>query len=534
MLIVRNGLVVDGTGKPAYPGTIIADGDLIRDVIPGIGFQADRASGDTVVDAAGCLVTPGFVDAHSHSDAYLVLEPQAPSKLAQGVTTEINGQCGGSVAPRYGEARLSSDWASLLGDMLTWRSMGEYREGLEKARPAINTIQFVGHNTLRSSVIGYAAKCATPETLAEMSRLLEAALDEGGWGLTTGLIYQPGKYSDSAEVTALAKVAAERGGMYATHMRSEGDAIIEAIDEVLDLVKATGIRAEISHLKTSGRRNWHKIDSVLDKIQGAVDSGLLLGSDRYPYCAAGTDLDVVFPDWAGEGGIVAERERLADPAARTRIVAELNASSRDWSEVMIGGTWSPETACCSGKTVAEILGNRKSGIGNPGSAGELVCDILEKDGCRTGAFFFGMSEDNLDRILAMPWIVPGSDASLRAPWGPLGKDHPHPRAYGTMPEFYRRLTGRSGRPAICSREEAIARMTSVPAKRFGIRGRGVLEKGAFADIAVWREDGFASTASYVKPHAFASGMEAVVVNGVLSFANGEFTGSRAGRFLSRR
>ena len=534
MLIVRNGLVVDGTGKPAYPGTIIADGDLIRDVIPGTEFHVDSASGNTVVDAAGCLVTPGFVDAHSHSDAYLVLEPQAPSKLAQGVTTEINGQCGGSVAPRYGEARLSSDWASLLGDMLTWRSMGEYRECLEKARPAINTIQFVGHNTLRSSVIGYAAKRATPETLAEMSRLLEAALDEGGWGLTTGLIYQPGKYSDSAEVTALAKVAAARGGMYATHMRSEGDAIIEAIDEVLDLVKATGIRAEISHLKTSGRRNWHKIDAVLGKIQGAVDAGLLLGSDRYPYCAAGTDLDVVFPDWAGEGGIVAERERLADPEVRARIVAELNASPRDWSEVMIGGTWSPETACCSGKTVAEILGNRELGIGNWESAGELICEILEKDECRTGAFFFGMSEDNLDRILAMPWIVPGSDASLRAPWGPLGKDHPHPRAYGTMPEFYRRLTGRSGRPAICSREEAIARMTSVPAKRFGIRGRGVLEKGAFADIAVWREDAFASAATYVKPHAFASGMEAVVVNGVLSFAKGEFTGSRAGRFLSRR
>lgn len=554
MLIVRNGLVVDGTGSPAFPGTVVCDGDRIRDVVPGTEFPDGVGTEDTVVEATGCLVTPGFVDAHSHSDAYLVLEPQAPSKLSQGVTTEINGQCGGSVAPRYGEARLSSDWASLLGDMLTWRSMRQYRECLEKARPAINTIQFVGHNTLRSSVIGYAAKRATPETLAEMRRLLEESLDEGGWGLTTGLIYQPGKYSDSAEVTALAETAAKRGGMYATHMRSEGDSILEAIDEVIDLAKATGIRAEISHLKTSGRRNWHKIDAVLEKIQGAIDAGLIVGSDRYPYCAAGTDLDVVFPDWAGEGGIVAERERLADPATRARIAAELDASDRDWSTVMIGGTWSPETACFSGKTVAEILGNRElgignresvargswsvvrdceSGIGNWKSAGELVCDILEKDECRTGAFFFGMSEDNLDRILSMPWIVPGSDASLRAPWGPLGKDHPHPRAYGTMPEFYRRLTGRAGRPAICSREEAIARMTAVPAKRFGIRGRGVLEKGAFADIAVWREDGFASTATYVKPHAFASGMEAVVVNGVLSFSSGGFTGARAGRFLER-
>ena len=548
MLIVRNGLVVDGTGKPAFHGTVVAEGDRIRDVVPGTEFPDCAGPNDTVVDAAGCLVTPGFVDAHSHSDAYLVLEPQAPSKLAQGVTTEINGQCGGSVAPRYGEARLSSDWASLLGDKLTWRSMRQYRECLEKARPAINTIQFVGHNTLRSSVIGYAAKRATPETLAEMRRMLEESLDEGGWGLTTGLIYQPGKYSDSAEVTALAETAAKRGGMYATHMRSEGDSILEAMDEVIDLAKATGIRAEISHLKTSGRRNWHKIDAVLEKIQGAIDAGLVVGSDRYPYCAAGTDLDVVFPDWAGEGGIVAERERLADPATRVRIAAELDASDRDWSTVMIGGTWHDATRVFSGRTVDEIIKSGQSA--NPQnsnnqtikqsnnqtittSPGELVCRILELDGCKTGAFFFGMSEDNLDRILAMPWIVPGSDASLRAPWGPLGKDHPHPRAYGTMPEFYRRLTGRSGRPAICSREDAIARMTSVPAKRFGIRGRGVIEKGAFADIAVWREDAFASTATYVKPHAFASGMEAVVVNGELSFAAGDFTGRRAGRFLER-
>ena len=525
MTLIEGGLIVDGTGRPAFPGRVLIDGDRIVEVAEGPGPTPPDAE---VVDAAGCLVTPGFIDAHSHSDAYLVLEPQAPSKLAQGVTTEINGQCGGSAVPRYGEARLSSDWASLLGECLVWRSMRDYRECLEAARPAINTVQFVGHNTLRSSVIGYAAERATPETLREMSRLLEAALDEGGWGLTTGLIYQPGKYSDAAEVTALAKTAAARGGFYATHMRSEGDRILEAIDEVLDLVRATGIRAEISHLKTSGPRNWGKIDSVLDKMQSAVDAGLLLGSDRYPYCAAGTDLDVVFPDWAGEGGVTAERRRLADPATRAKIVAELDALDRDWSTVMIGGTWSPETAPFSGRSVAECAAD--AGRVSPG---ELVCRVLELDECRTGAFFFGMSEDNLDRIYARPWIVPGSDASLRAPWGPLGKDHPHPRAYGTMPEFFRRLTGRSGRAPICSREEAVARMTSVPARRFEIRGRGVLEKGAFADVAVWREDDFVSAATYERPHAFAAGVKAVFVNGALSYGDGVFTSARAGRLLSR-
>ena len=517
-ILIKGGLVVDGTVRQAAAADIVVSGDRIADVVaPG----AAKGDGMRVIDAAGCLVTPGFVDAHAHSDAYLVIEPDAPSKLAQGVTTEINGQCGGSVAPRYGEARLSSDWAAVLGERLTWRSLAEYREVLDAAKPAINTVQFVGHNTLRSSVVGYAGREATPDELSRMSRLLEESLDAGGWGLTTGLIYQPGKYSTPGEVMALAKVAAAKGGYYATHMRSEGDRIIEAIDEVLDLVKATGIRAEISHLKTSGARNWRKIDAVLEKIEGAVGDGLLLGSDRYPYCAAGTDLDIVLPDWAQEGAAKAEMERLSDAATRQRIVDEINASDRDWSTVMVGGTWSPENKQYSGKTIAEILDGR-------GSAGGLVCRILERDGCKTGAFFFGMSEENLAKIYSRPWIVPGSDASLRAPWGPLGEDHPHPRAYSTMPEFYRRV-----RELGFSREETIARMTSVPARRFGLRGRGVLEKGAFADVVVWKESEFKGTATYTEPHQFASGVKCVVVNGTVPYIDGRFTGERGGRFLER-
>ena len=534
MTVVRGGTVVDGTGRAGFAGDVVVDGDRIVDVVePGAANGGDMR----VVDAAGCLVTPGFVDAHAHSDAYLVMEPDAPSKISQGVTTEINGQCGGSVAPRYGEARLSSDWAAVLGERLTWRSMAEYREVLEKAKPALNTVQFVGHNTLRSSVVGYCGRPSTDDELKEMARLLEESLDAGGWGLTTGLIYQPGRYSTPSEVVALAKVAAAKGGFYATHMRSEGDGILEAIDEVVDLVKATGIRAEISHLKTSGARNWGKIDAVLEKIEGAIGEGLLLGSDRYPYCAAGTDLDIVLPDWAQEGAARAECERLADASTRRRIVDEINASGRDWSTVMIGGTWSPGNKQYSGKTVAEALegqmadGERQTDAGcrmSPATPGDVICRILERDGCKTGAFFFGMSEGNLAKIYSRPWIVPGSDASLRAPWGPLGADHPHPRAYGTMPEFYRRL-----RELGFSREETIARMTSVPARRFGIRGRGVIEKGAFADIVVWKEDEFRSTATYVEPHKFASGVKCVMVNGTVPFADGRFTGERSGRFLER-
>ena len=550
-LIIQNGLIVDGSGKPGFYGDVVIEGDKIVDV-KGNGEWGTGNGGDfNTIDATGCIVSPGFIDAHAHSDAYLILEPDAPSKISQGITTEINGQCGGSVAPRYGEARLSGDWSTLLGSRLTWRSLAEYRAVLEAAKPAINTIQFIGHNTLRSSVVGYAGRVATSEELKEMQRLLAESLAAGGWGLTTGLIYQPGKYSTPEEVVALAKVAAERGGFYATHMRSEGDRILEAIDEVIDLVRATGIRAEVSHLKTSGKRNWHKIDAVLEKIENAIGEGLLLGSDRYPFCAAGTDLDIVLPDWAQEGAAPAEMARFADSATRAKIVAEVNASDRDWSTVMIGGTWSEATKPFSGKTVKEILdvqratsdmaGTRLVGAsfqdarGRVGDAslpsaspGELICRILELDGCKTGAFFFGMSEENLDKILSRPWIVPGSDASLRAPWGPLGADHPHPRAYGTMPEFYRRV-----RALGVSREEAIARMTSVPARRFGIAHRGVIEKGAFADIAIWKEDEFSSSATYVEPHQFSAGMKTVIVNGAVSYTEGKFSGNRAGRFLER-
>lgn len=546
MTLIKNGTIIDGQGTLAFVGDVLVEDDRIVEVIPAGELQNFKISEpQNLIDASGLIVSPGFIDAHTHSDAYLVIEPDAPSKVTQGITTEINGQCGGSVAPRYGEARLSSDWAAVLGGRLTWRSLAEYREVLAAAKPAVNTVQFIGHNTLRSSVIGYAARAAGDEDLREMSRLLDESLDAGGWGLTTGLIYQPGKYSTPAEVVALAKVAAAKGGYYATHMRSEGDHILEAIDEVIELVKTTGIRAEISHLKTSGRKNWHKIDAVLDKIEGAMSEGLLLGSDRYPYCAAGTDLDVVLPDWAQEGGAPAELARLQISNLRAQIIEEINALDRDWSTVMIGGTWAEENKRYSGKTVAEILGletldfrpGLASSVSSPlkssvlslkSSPGELITSVLLADGCKTGAFFFGMSEENLAKIYSHPWIVPGSDASLRAPWGPLGKDHPHPRAYATMPEFYRRV-----RALGFSREETVARMTSVIADRFGIRGRGRIEKGAYADLVIWNEAEFKAKATFTDPHQFTGGVKAVMTNGVISYCDGKFTGNRGGRFLER-
>lgn len=536
--IIRGGTVVDGENKPAFRADVGIRGERIEAVDDLSGAESRYA-----VEAAGALVTPGFFDVHSHSDTYLLLEPEAPSKLSEGVTTEINGQCGGSAVPRLGPARLSSDWASqVYPERLpdgavrraaapgpTWTTVATYRELFDAVRPAINSIQFIGHNTLRAGVMGYEAKQASPDDLREMARRLEQALDEGGWGLTTGLLYQPGKYSTEGEVTELARVAARKEGIYATHMRSESVRILEAVDEVLRLARATGIQVEISHLKTSGRKNWSKIDALLEKLVAAKTEGINLFSDRYPFVAAGTDLDVVLPDWAIEGGRDAELARLADPVQRARIASELDGSGRDWETVRIGGGWSDLTRGFCGQTLAAAA----RALGR--SPGETVCAFVEADLTRTGAFFFGMSEENLHRIYELPWIMCGSDASVRAPWGVLGRDFPHPRAYSSFSRFFRLLTGRvEGFRRICSREEAIHRLTGLPAKVFGVKDRGVLRKGAFADIAVWHEDAFCGTASYDTPHRFTSGVDAVFVNGVLSYQQGVFTGRRAGRFLSKR
>ncbi len=538
-LLIRGGTVVDGTGAAAR----VADVGVRQDRIAAIG-DLSAAEAQRRIDAAGWVVAPGFIDAHAHSDAYLLLEPDAPSKLAQGITTEINGQCGGSAVPRLGRARLSSDWASHAYPQLdaaaqtvrrcaaagpTWTTVAGYRALFEAVRPALNTVQFIGHNTLRAGVMGYEPRAADPGDLQAMRRNLEQALDEGGWGLSTGLLYQPGKCAGAEEIDALAQTAAARGGMYATHMRSEGSRLLESLDDVLDLARRTGIRAQISHLKTSGPANWHKIDAALERIDAARADGAAVHSDRYPYIASGTDLDVVLPDWASAGGRDAILANLRDQAARARIADELNRCGRDWAAVMIGGGWSETVRAFSGRTLADAAG--ALGL----TPGETVCRFVEADETRTGAFFFGMCMENLRRIYAQSWVMPGSDASLRAPWGPLGQDHPHPRAYGTMPRYLRLMTGgEPGFAALCGLEEAVRRMTALPAQVFGLHDRGVLRTGAYADLAVFDPKSFTDTATYAQPHRFASGMHHVIVNGALAYSEGHFTGQRGGRFLDRR
>ncbi|MDO5462672.1 MAG: D-aminoacylase [bacterium] len=527
--LLRQATLFDGTGAPP----VLADVGIAADKIVAIGDLSTQQA-PSEINAKGLWLTPGFIDTHTHSDAFLLLEPYAPSKLTQGVTTEIGGQCGGSAAPRLNGAKLPSDWEAQTYPPRpgretsgpNWDTVADYRTCLEAAAPAINFILFTGHNTLRKGVMGDAPRVATPAELTAMVRNLEAALEEGAWGFTTGLVYHPGIHSTREEVLALGRACARAGGMYATHMRSEGDHLLEAMDEVFNLVRESGIHAEISHLKTSGKANWHKLPLALEKIEAMRAEGYWVHADRYPYLSAGTDLDIILPEWAAAGGATAILSHLTNASDRQRVIDELNATTADRAaEIMIGGTWSPEMTGASGKTLQELMHLWDL------SFGEAVVRILLADQSRTGAFFFGMNEANLHTILSQPWVMPGSDASLRAPWGPLGKDWPHPRAYGTMPRFFRILTETLG----LSPEAAIHRMTGLPAQAFGIPNRGVIREGAFADLVLLDPQQWQDRSTYANPHQFSTGVKDVFVNGSPVLAEGEINTAapRRGRLLTR-
>lgn len=517
-LLIRGGTLYDGTGAPGRRADVGLRGGLVAEV-------GDLSAAETreTLDATARCVSPGFVDAHSHSDAYLLVEPSAPSKIFQGITTEVVGNCGASAAPRHGPARMPSDWQDkpLPG---RWSSVDEYRRLLEQVRPAPNVVMLVGHNNVRASVMGYEDRAPTPDERSAMERLLDQALAEGGAGLSTGLIYSPGMFAAREEVVALARVAARRGGIYTSHMRSEGGRLLEAIDETLDVGRRAGVRVEISHLKTSGSPNWGKIDAALERIDAARDQGVQVAADRYPYTASSTDLDVILPPWAAAGGRDEMLARLRDKATRARIREDLLArrETAEWGRIAIGSTHRAENRRFQGQPLADVA------VALGMEPVDAALHLMDTDELSTGAIFFGMSESNLWRILAQPWVMLGSDASLRAPEGPLSHDHPHPRNYGAFPRFLRAaLDGRT-----VPVEEAVRKMTSLAADHFGLRGRGRIVPGAHADVLVWDPRGVRDRSDFARPHQLADGMNAVIVNGIVTLLDGRLTGRRAGAWLA--
>jgi len=516
---IVNGSVLDGTGGPACRTDIGIAGDCIVDTG---GLAAVEAR--TVIDATGMFVCPGFIDAHSHSDTYLLIQPSADSKISQGITTEVVGNCGASAAPLMGNYQLPSDWREkkYAGD---WSTVAEYRVLLGRARPAPNVVLLVGHNTLHAGVMGYENRTATAAEVGEMARRLEQCLEEGACGLSTGLIYSPGMFAAREEIVALAAVVGKRGGIYTSHMRSEGKRLIEAIDEVIAIARGAGVKGQISHLKTAGRENWGLIEKALEGIRTARAEGVEVNADRYPYTASCTDLDVIFPTWAAEGGQTAVLARLKDPSLRKCLRTDLLKSRSDdyWKAVMIGSTAHADNAGFHGMYLSDVA--TRLGL----EPVDAALSLMEKDELKTSAFFFGMSEENLLRILAEPYVMIGTDASLRAPSGPLGSDYPHPRAYGSFPRFLRMcLDGK-----VVPLPEAIRKMTSLPAATFGLHDRGSIKRGAKADMVVFDPVTVRDTAWYDNPHSLATGIEHVLVNGIHTVKDGNLTGERAGQFLAR-
>ena len=516
-LKILNGTVLDGTGGPA----VLADIGIEGDRIAVVGSLAAAESRRTL-DARDRSVCPGFIDAHSHSDVYLLVEPTAPSKIFQGVTTEVVGNCGTSAAPMTGHYRMPSDWSAvpLPG---TWKTVAEFRRLVEHARPAVNVVMLIGHNTLRGGVIGYNNTPASESDLAAMTRLLEQALDEGGRGFTTGLIYRPGMFASRAELTALAKVAGRRGGIYTSHIRSEGGHLLEALDEALAIGRAAGARVQIAHLKTSKAPNWNKLDAALGLIRAARNEGLVVGADRYPYTASWTSLDVILPRWAQEGGNDAELARLRDPSTRRRVREDLLRSLRDedWQSIIIGSVGRPDYASYQGRRLADVAAELSL------EPVDTALRIIESDELRTSAFYAWMNEENMIRILAEPYVMIGSDASIRALTGPLSLDFAHPRAYGTFPRFLRMAVDGKTVPLA----EAVRKMTSLPAEQFGLGDRGVIARGRKADLVIFDPKTVRDASTYASPHQFGPGIEEVIVNGVLTLRGGAFTGDRAGRIL---
>ncbi|MCA1809329.1 MAG: amidohydrolase family protein [Kiritimatiellia bacterium] len=512
---IIGGTIIDGSGRAPQRADLGIRGDRIA----GLGDLADTPAQHSW-DATGCHVCPGFIDAHSHSDTYLLLEPSACSKLYQGITTEILGNCGASAAPLRKLSDLPSDWAA-FDYPCSWLGFPDYVECLRQARPAVNAVLLVGHGNLRKTVIGHAPRPAEPAEINRMCALLTECLQAGARGMSTGLIYAPGRYAQPGEIMALGRVLAAHDAIYTSHMRNEGAQVLDAIEETLAVGRISGVRLQISHLKISGRANWPLLDRALAMIRETRATGLQVAADRYPYTAGCTELDVILPDWAAGGGRTAVLRRLLDPGERERIIRELRAerSSGEWGSIIIGST---ARRAFRGRPLAAVAAELEL---DPVAA---ALQLITEDQLNTGAFFPGMSETNMWRILAEPYVMLGTDASLRAPQGPLGGDHPHPRAYGAFPRFLRAALRGGTVPLV----EAVRKMTALPAEHFRLRDRGRLVTGAMADVTVFDPAAIDDPADYANPHQPARGMRLVLVNGRVALDANGLTAERPGRVLA--
>ena len=524
-ILIRGAAVFDGGGQPPMEADIGIQADRIvaleHDVAPGAARR--------VIDARGLAAAPGFVDIHGHSDYHLLLTPTAESAVLQGVTCEIGGNCGYAAAPIWGpwwEDRARS-YREIYGLDHGWHEVGAYFRRLMDPGISINFGLLIGHNTLRGSAMGGADRAPTGEEMGAMVAALERGMDEGALGLSTGLVYSPACFSSPGELATLTAVAGRKGGVLATHMRSEGDGLLEAIQEVIAAAETGRTPLQISHLKTYGERNWEKLSQAFGLIESAQRRGVDVTADRYPYTAANTGLQAALPRWAIEGSKAEQTARLGDPAIRARIRQEIGEgpNARDWSQVMISEVTLPHNRRYQGLRVdaaARLAGQETLAF---------VLDLLQEEKTQVDAIYFTMSEENLQAILRKPYVMIGSDSGCRAHYGPLSTGRPHPRTFGT----FARVLGHYARDAgLFDLATAIRKMTSDPCRRFGLTDRGRLRPGYAADVVLFDPDRIQDTATYEDPIRYPVGVHTVLVNGVVTVEAGEHTGARAGRIVTKR
>src|SRR5438445_2293281 len=526
-VIIKGGIVYDGTGGEGH----VADVAIRGDRIVGVGDFASAVPKKTI-DARGLAVAPGFINMLSWSNESLIQDGRSQSEIRQGVTTEIMGE-GESMGPLNDrmKTRLVREQTDIKFE-IKWNTLAEYLHYLEKRGISCNVASFLGATTVREYVIGLEDKQPTPEQLDQMRELVRKEMEAGALGIGTSLIYPPAFYAKTEELIELCKVAAKYQGKYISHMRSEGIQLLEALDELIRISREAGIPAEVYHIKASGEKNWPKIDDLLSRIEAAQKEGLKITADMYTYTAGGTGLDASLPPWTEDGGYPALFKRLRDPATRQKIKAEVQKPAGGWENlyfdagglehILLAEFTSDKLKTLTGKALADGQGMRgKDPI-------DTAMDLIAEDESRVGTLYFIMSEDNVKKELAKPWISFGSEEASQTPEGLFLKSNPHPRAYGN----FARVLGKYSRDEkVIPMKEAVRRLSGLPATNLGLDHRGFLKEGMFADVVVFDPATIADRATYEKPHQYAVGMKHVFVNGMQVLEDGEHTGAKPGRAL---
>lgn len=524
-VVVRGGTVYDGSGEPGRKVDVGIRGDRIVTL-----GDLSSAAAKTTVDAANLAVAPGFINMLSWSTESLLIDGRSQGEIRQGVTLEIFGE-GSSMGPLTPE--MKKRMVDEMGDLkyeITWTTLAEYLKELEKRGVSTNVASFIGATTIREHVIGLEDKQPTPEQLDRMRALVKQEMEAGALGIGSSLIYAPAFYATTEELIELCKVAAQYGGKYISHMRSEGNRLVEAVEELLRISREAKIPAEIYHLKAAGKANWQKIDTVIAMIEKARAEGLKITADMYTYPAGATGLDAAMPPWVLDGGYEAAFKRLKDPATRKKIAHAITTPSTEWENLYLAAG-SPDRVLLvefksdalkplTGKSLAEVAKLRNESIP------DTIMNLVLEDRSRVGTVYFMMSEENLTKQIKLPWVSFGSDAASMLPEPPFTKANPHPRAYGN----FARLLGRYVRDEkVIPLEEAVRRLSSLPATNLGLENRGMLREGMFADVVIFDPAQIADRATFEKPHQYAIGMKHVFVNGVQVLKDGEHTGAKPGR-----